>query len=171
MKTSPLSLLLAIPFALGLHAVIAAEPASVLPVLETPQTLDTGDPVLAGVLQGDSDDPAIWVHPTRPTESLVLATLKNGGMAVFDLKGRLRQLFAPEEYGAFRYNNVDLVYNFKLGGVRADIAVATDRANDTLIVFRIDPLTLRLTDITSPDMPASIFGLDDGTHTAYGVAT
>jgi 3-phytase len=156
---------------LSVSAVIAADPFPVLPVLETPQTLDTDEPVPAGVLQGDSDDPAIWVHPTNPEASLVLATLKNGGLAVFDLKGQLRQLFAPEEYGAFRYNNVDLVYNFKLGNVRADIAVATDRANDTLVVFRINPITRKLTDITASTMPASIFSLDDGTHTAYGVAT
>jgi myo-inositol-hexaphosphate 3-phosphohydrolase len=167
---SCLWLTLLLTFSVGLSTGFTADPFPVLPVLETPQTLDTGDPVPAGVLQGDSDDPAIWVHPTNPQDSLVLATLKNGGMAVFDLKGRVRQLFAPEVYGAFRYNNVDLAYNFKLGNIRADIAVATDRANDTLVVFRIHPLTRTLTDITSPTMPPSIFGLDDGTHTAYGVA-
>jgi myo-inositol-hexaphosphate 3-phosphohydrolase len=155
----------------ALQSSIASEPFVVLPVLETPQTLDTDEPQPPGVLQGDSDDPAIWVHPTSPEHSLVIATLKNGGLAVFDLQGQLRQLFAPEEYGAFRYNNVDLVYNFKLGNIRADIAVATDRANDTLVVFQIHPLTRKLTDITSASMPASIFGIDDGTHTAYGVAT
>jgi 3-phytase len=144
-------------------------PVSVLPVLETPQTLDT-DEAPPGVLQGDSDDPAIWVHPTHPGQSLVLASLKNGGLAVFDLAGQLRQLFAPEEYGAFRYNNVDLVYNFKLGQIRTDIAVATDRANDTLVVFRIDPVTQTLSDITAGSMPAAIFE-DDGIHTAYGIAT
>src|SRR6185503_2346220 len=149
----------------------AADPFIAFPVLETPQTLDTGDPVPRGVLQGDSDDPAIWVHPTSPKDSLVICTLKNGGLVVFDLEGRVRQLFAPEVYGAFRYNNVDLIYNYKLRNVRADIAVATDRANDTLVVWRIDPVTRRLTDITSSSMPASIFGIDDGTHTAYGVAT
>jgi myo-inositol-hexaphosphate 3-phosphohydrolase len=163
-------LILAIAINDGVSVGMSADPFSVLPVLETPQTLDTGDPVPPGVLQGDSDDPGIWVHPTNPADSLVLATLKNGGMAVFDLKGRVRQLFAPEDYGAFRYNNVDLLYNFKLGHVRADIAVATDRANDTLVVFHIHPLTRTLTDITAATMPSSIFGLDDGTHTAYGVA-
>src|SRR5262245_49946117 len=92
----------------------AADPFIVFPILETPQTLDTGDPVPRGVLQGDSDDPAIWVHPTNPQDSLVICTLKNGGLVVFDLEGRVRQLFAPEVYGAFRYNNVDLIYNYKL---------------------------------------------------------
>ena len=144
-------------------------PVSVLPAFETPQTLDT-DEAPPGVLQGDRDDPAIWVHPTHPEQSLVLASLKNGGLAVFELAGQLRQLFAPEEYGAFRYNNVDLVYNFKLGRIRTDIAVATDRANDTLVVFRIDPVTQTLTDITADSMPAAIFE-DDGVHTAYGIAT
>lgn len=94
---------------LSISTASAAAPVPVLPVLETPQTLDTDEAVPAGVLQGDSDDPAIWIHPTSPEHSLVIATLKNGGLAVFDLRGQLRQLFAPEEYGAFRYNNVDLV--------------------------------------------------------------
>src|SRR5262245_14985825 len=85
-----------------ISTVRAAAPVAVLPVLETPQTLDTGETVPAGVLQGDSDDPAIWVHPTNPEHSLVIATLKNGGLAVFDLGGQLRQLFAPAEYGALQ---------------------------------------------------------------------
>jgi myo-inositol-hexaphosphate 3-phosphohydrolase len=67
-------ILLAILVVLSLSrpAVKAANPFPVLPVLETPQTLDTDEPVPAGVLQGDSDDPAIWVHPTNPEASLVL---------------------------------------------------------------------------------------------------
>jgi 3-phytase len=63
-------------------------PVSVVPVVETPQTVDTDEAPL-GVLEGDSDDPAIWVHPTDPEKSLVLASLKNWGLAVFDLAGQL----------------------------------------------------------------------------------
>lgn len=140
-----------------------------LPAVETPQALD--DAEADSPLRGDSDDPAIWVHPSKPEKSLVIATQKDGGLVVFDLEGQVRQLIAPESYGAFRYNNVDLVYGFELGRKRADIAVVSDRENDTLAVYRIDPRRLVLEDITARRMPASIFGVDDGDYTAYGLAT
>lgn len=139
-----------------------------LPKVETPQALD--DPEADSPLRGDSDDPAIWVHPSRPAKSLVIATQKDGGLVVFDLEGRVRQVIAPEEYGGFRYNNVDLIYGFWLHGERSDIALVSDRANDTLAVYRIDPHRRRLEDITSPGMLDSVFGVDDGERTAYGLA-
>ena len=143
---------------------------TVLPVLETVGSVDeeAGRP---GLLAGDSDDPAIWTHPTDPTQSLVIATLKDGGLVVFDLQGQVLSTLAPEEFGARRFNNVDLLLNFDLDGTPVDLAVASDRANDTLAVFQIDPATRTLTEITSDSMVESIFGVDDGEATAYGLAT
>lgn len=43
----------------------------------------------------DSDDPAIWVHPRRPERSLVLGTLKNAGLRVYDLAGNVVQTLVP----------------------------------------------------------------------------
>ena len=43
----------------------------------------------------DADDPAIWVHPERPGESLIIGTLKDAGLVVYDLRGRVVQLIAP----------------------------------------------------------------------------
>src|ERR1700754_2427193 len=43
----------------------------------------------------DADDPAIWVHPERPAESLIIGTLKDAGLVVYDLRGRVVQLIAP----------------------------------------------------------------------------
>jgi myo-inositol-hexaphosphate 3-phosphohydrolase len=100
-----------------------------------------------------------------------MVTLKDGGMAVFDLTGQLLDTIAPAEYGAFRYNNVDLIYNFELGGQPVDLAVVSDRENDSLAVYQIDPESRRLTNVTAPDMLESIFGVDDGDQTAYGLAT
>lgn len=138
-------------------------------VLETPNAV--GEEDLPAPLHGDSDDPAIWLHPTKPAQSLVICAQKDGGLVVFDLKGKVLQVILPGEYGDVRYNNVDLVYGFNVGGKAVDIAVASDRENDTLAVFAIDPATRRLTDITSKDMLATIFGFDDGSRTAYGLAT
>ncbi len=151
-------------FALDLSAIPAA-----LPVVETPLTQDDG--AATTPLKGDSDDPAIWVNPENGSSSLVITTLKDGGLAVFDLQGKIVQTVLPAPFGEIRYNNVDLVYGFDLDGDTVDLAVVSDRANDTLAIFKINPSTLQLEDITSPNMLETIFGVDDGEATAYGLAT
>jgi myo-inositol-hexaphosphate 3-phosphohydrolase len=153
-----------------------ADPApgvrQVHPVLETRQVLDV-DPedVEADLRTGSADDPAIWVHPTDRSKSLVFGALKDGGLDTYDLDGKLVQEIAPED---IRYNNVDVAYGVKLGGKRVDIAVATDRMNDVLAIFRIDPQTRQLVDITDTTAPL-IFAPEgeesDGSTTAYGIAT
>lgn len=140
-----------------------------LPGLETPYTLNSAD-VPTGTLAGDSDDPAIWVHPSNPAASRVIATLKEGGLVVFDMDGQLVQQFAPAVFGEVRYNNVDLIYGFPIGDSLVDLAVVSDRIADSLAVFRINSTTGELTDITSPNMPNTIFGVDDEDFTAYGLA-
>jgi myo-inositol-hexaphosphate 3-phosphohydrolase/phosphodiesterase/alkaline phosphatase D-like protein len=142
---------------------------AVLPVLETANTIDDADATTP--LRGDSDDPAIWVHPTDSENSLVLTTLKDGGLTVFDLEGTIQQTVLPAPFGDIRYNNVDLVYGFPVGGETVDLAVVSDRANDTLAILAIDPETRQLSDITANSIPNSIFGVDDGEATAYGLAT
>lgn len=149
---------------------------AVAPVTETPPIIDDVD--LASQLSaiaGDADDPAIWVNPNDSGESLVIASLKDGGLVSFNLDGSVNQTIASTpEYGDIRYNNVDLVYGFELGGKTVDLAVGTDRNNDTLDIWTIDPETRQLTEVTSAalnDVAAAIFGLDDGEQTAYGLAT
>ncbi|MEL7072103.1 MAG: 5'/3'-nucleotidase SurE [Cyanobacteria bacterium J06581_3] len=123
------------------------------------------------VLLGDSDDPAIWVNPENGDESIVIGTLKDGGLAVFDLEGNVTQTVLPAPFGEIRYNNVDLVYGFELGGESVDLAVVSDRANDTLAIFKINPSTQQLEDVTADNILETIFGVDDGEATAYGLAT
>ncbi len=142
-----------------------------LPTVETPRTLDTDRPVNAHELAGDSNDPAIWVHPTAPEQSLIIATLKDGGLASFDLDGQVRQVITPAGgYGGQRFNNVDLIYDFSLDQQAVDLAVASDHENDTLAVFSLDPTARILSDVTSAKMTDTIFGMDDGSRTAYGLA-
>jgi 3-phytase/alkaline phosphatase D len=149
---------------------------AVAPVTETPPVIDDVD--LASersAIPGDADDPAIWVNPHDSGKSLVIAALKDGGLATFNLDGSLNQtIAATPEYGDIRYNNTALVYGFELGGKPVDLAVATDRNNDTLTIWTIDPKTRQLIEVTSADLNAaesSIFGIDDGEQTAYGLAT
>ncbi len=119
----------------------------------------------------DPDDPAIWLHPEDAEASVVITAMKNGGLRVYDLQGQELQRITPDD---IRYKNVDVLYGVSLGDAVVDLAVASDRANDSLAVFTIDPNTGLLTDVTSAELldPAfSIFGVDDGEATAYGLAT
>jgi len=142
-----------------------------LPTVETVDVLDTATPPL-GRIRGDVDDPAIYVHPTNP---LVIGALKDGGLIAYNMAGGVVQTIAPANYGDVRYNNVDLVRGFTLSGAPVDLAIASDRKNDTLAIFKIDATnpTTPLTDVTSATLSAaaySIFGVDNGSKTAYGLA-
>src|SRR5262245_60587209 len=98
------------------------------------------------VVPNDPDDPAIWVHPTDPSRSLILGTDKleaRGGLHVFSLDGTLRQSIAPLD----RPNNVDVEHGFAVGGRLVDIAVLTERMQHRLRVFSISADTGALTDL------------------------
>lgn len=83
---------------------------------------------------GDAaDDPAIWVHPTDPNLSRVLGTNKKQGLHVYDMQGKQLQ-FLP----VGRVNNVDLRQGVMFDGQAADVAVATQRDDNSVAVFGID---------------------------------
>ncbi len=83
---------------------------------------------------GDAaDDPAIWVHPQTPEKSLILGTDKKHGLLVYTLDGKQKQLLPTG-----RLNNVDLRYGFDFGNGIDDIAVATQRDDNSLSIYRVD---------------------------------
>jgi 3-phytase len=112
---------------------------------------------------GDAaDDPAIWVHPSRPERSLLLATDKRGGLLVYEFDGDLHQVVADGS----RPNNVDVLYDFVLGGVPVDLAVASCTAEEQpgVKVWVIEPSTRKLVDaLASP-----VFAVFGG-ETPYGL--
>ena len=84
--------------------------------------------------QGDAaDDPAIWVHPTDPAGARILGTNKKQGLLVYDLQGKQTQLL---EVG--RLNNVDVRQNVKFEAQTVDLAAATQRDDNSLVLFSID---------------------------------
>ena len=115
-------------------------------------------------VRGDADDPAIWVHPTNPEKSLVLGTDKKHGLMVYNMDGSLRQAIAEET----RPNNVDVLYDFRLGGKRVDLAVAGCRQKKSfgVKVWVIDPSTGTLHDVTDGGT-LRVFGGDE----PYGACT
>jgi 3-phytase len=116
--------------------------ASLLLLFAVPPLIQIQPAVTTETLPADPDDPAVWVHPNDAAQSLVIATIKAaapaGGLAVFSLDGKLLQTVGPLN----RPNNVDVEQN--VDGI--DLAIATERFNNRLIAFRIDPASRRLSE-------------------------
>ncbi|MCZ4225428.1 phytase [Pedobacter rhodius] len=85
----------------------------------------------------DTDDPAIWVNPVDPAQSLVIGTDKdtNGGLYVFDLKGKI--IKSKTIRGLNRPDNVDIAYGLPLEGKKTDIAVTTERYTHKLRIYAL----------------------------------
>ena len=74
--------------ALAALAPLAAAPAH---AAEAPVPIASDRETVPGAHTGDSmDDPAIWVHPTDPSRSLVIVNDKAGSLDTYDLDGTLR---------------------------------------------------------------------------------
>ncbi|HWI32067.1 MAG TPA: phytase [Microbacterium sp.] len=189
----PARLLIAAPVAVVLAltaAFAAASPAAVArpaipPVPPAVVTTDIETPVLYDDDEGGNasgDDPAIWVDPTKSSNSMVIVTTKEGGLRVYDLDAQelqsLLALPAPRADGVNgRYNNVDIAYDLDLGEGPVDVAVVSDRYNDQLRFFAIDPAgaaaDLPLREVTARELPF-LFSADrnevGSEQTAYGLA-
>jgi 3-phytase len=160
---------------LGTAVPAAASAAQGLPaVVPVAQTRAFGDSESADPPNADADDPAIWVHPRRPRDSVVVGTLKEGGLVAFDLTGReLQHLAAPlpptPEAAPGRFNNVDVL---------GSLAIVGDRGRDRIRVYAIDPRGAAagsrvLRDVTSPAAPRVFSASEadvDEQRTAYGLA-
>ncbi len=93
--------------------------------------------IITDPVKHDTDDPAIWLHPTDRSKSLIIGTDKDsdGALYVFDLAGKIieektiRNLKRP--------NNVDVEYGLILNGVPTDIVVTTERLTNKLRVFSL----------------------------------
>jgi len=119
-------------------------------------------------LTADADDTAIWRNPNNANKSLVIGTLKNAGLQVYNLKGEVVQTVYPDNHAAVsesdppvpgltgplaetslcrggresygRFNNVDVVYGIDVPGRGlVDLVVVTDRGCDRLRIFAIAP--------------------------------
>lgn len=113
-------------------------------VQATVQTDDSG---------GSADDPAIWVHPSDPGRSLILGTNKSS-LRVYDLAGNEVQVLNDGEM-----NNVDLRYNFPLGGQSVALAVASNRADDTMTFYQVNESAGQLENVGSIDPGISVYGI------------
>lgn len=113
-------------------AAVAAHPiVSVTADVQTESMLRFGDA---------ADDPAIWVNKKRPQKSMVLGTNKQQGLFVYDLQGR-----EVQHFNTGKLNNVDVRYGVRMGKKVVDLAVATNRDDNSLSIYTIDPRSGKLT--------------------------
>lgn len=90
---------------------------------------------------GDQDDMCIWVHPSDPGRSTIIASDKDARrLFVYDLQGHTIQSVASPHPA-----NIDVRYGFPLGGKKVDIVALNQREPHFKIrVFAVDPETRRL---------------------------
>ncbi|WP_433269971.1 phytase [Actinosynnema sp. CS-041913] len=169
-----------VPLLVVSHPYVASASDEVVPVAQTGAFVDdpAGSPANA-----DADDPAVWVHPRSADRSVVLGTLKEGGLAAFDLEGRTLGVFpapAPPSPDAKpgRFNNVDVLSRVPVGGRARELAFVSDRGRDRIRVYEVDGRgaaagSAVVRDVTDPAarpvFSASEAEVDDQ-HTAYGLA-
>jgi len=131
--------------ALTLLASACVAPSAQDAVVPVEATVETA-PVHHG---GDAaDDPAIWLHPTEPSKSLILGDDKGGGLCVYGLDGAELQVLDEKKH----LNNVDVRYGFALAGSfadgtaheRVDLVGVGNQTDNTLRFYKIHPSARRL---------------------------
>jgi 3-phytase len=151
-------ILFLVPLGLLLSAIFVPEaplPASVDDVVLVTAEVET-EPV---PINGDAaDDPAIWIHPTNTELSAIIGTDKTnqGGLVVYNLDGSVHQRV---NIGVI--NNVDLRYNFPLNDQPITIVAATNRADSSLVLYRMNPETRELENVAAREITS-------GVNEAYG---
>jgi len=117
------------------------------------QRIARADPAVSVTAKGETepvgtnnadaaDDPAIWRNAADPAKSLIVATDKKAGMAVYDMQGKLLQFRADG-----KMNNTDLRNGFELGGKQVTLVTASDRTHKSVAIYRLDPDRRELVDV------------------------
>ncbi len=126
---------------------------------------DTAHPVMATMettpvpsKDDAADDPCIWIHPTDPALSTIIGTHKKegAGLLIYDLEGNEIQR-VPDG----RMNNVDIRYNFPLGGESVALVTSGNRDLNSISIYKVDPDTRNLISVSARNIP---LGLDDGVY-------
>jgi 3-phytase len=119
----------------GAGGTLSQIPSSPLPTVES-------ESLPAGSVTDLADDSAIYANPTSPELSVVIADDKddsNGGVAVFNMQGKLLQFRQDGKIG-----NIDLRADFPLGGKPIVLVGANNRTGDTLMFWQLDPTKQQL---------------------------
>lgn len=126
-------------------------------------------PTVAG--SGDrADDPAVILHPSNLSQSVILGTDKDTGddgrLYVYNLNGDVIETTSAGR----SINNVDVRYQFDLGGTKTAIIGASERSDGDLIFYTYDFAAHDLRpvgEVSSSGVYGFALGFVDGKHYAY----
>lgn len=116
--------------------------AQVMAISETEPVLHQGDA---------ADDIALWIHPTNSALSTIIGTNKQGGFVVYDLTGKQLQYLPVGQV-----NNVDLRYDFPLGGQNVTLVTAGNRSDHTIAIYKVNPTTRHLENVAARTISAQV---------------
>jgi len=102
------------------------------------------DAMKSGLDDDAADDPAIWIHPTDSSKSIVVGTNKKGGLALYNLSGQQINF-----YPVGNVNNADVLYNFPLGGDTIDVIGASNRSDSSITLMKINPENQELSKVSA----------------------
>ena len=101
-------------------------------------------PVIALTDDDDADDLAVWIHPIDLSKSMIVGTNKKSGVMMYNLKGEEIHF-----YSAGNLNNIDVRYDFTFGNSsKGDIIACSERINNKMVVFRVNPSDGSLVEIS-----------------------
>lgn len=124
------------------RVVIAPKTEPVRPSAESSAVISYGDA---------ADDPAIWADPANPANSRIIGTDKRSGLYVYDMRGNEVQ-YLPDG----KMNNVDLRDGFSLNGEEVTLVTASDRTNDAIAIYALNPEDGTLTNVANGTQPTEL---------------
>ena len=90
----------------------------------------------------DQDDMCIWIHPDNRSLSTIISSDKDADkLFVYDLSGNLLQEVDVDDEVP---GNIDIRYNFPLGGQPTDIVGYNRRDGSEIVIYKVDPSTREL---------------------------
>ncbi len=116
-------------------------------------------PVISKAGEDAADDPAIWINKNDPEKSLIIGTNKKAGLHVYDIYGKELQFISVG-----KINNAEASYNFQLGNRTIDFVAGTNRTTQTIDIYEIDNINLKLIEKPLCKIPSTV---DD----VYGLCT
>lgn len=118
-------------------------------------TLET-DAVVSQASLDAADDPAVWVHPSDPARSIIIGSNKKGGLHLYGLSGKELAYFPVGNI-----NNVDVLAGFQLGDQKVSLIGGSNRSDQSIDLFIIDPEGPELIDIAAGTLATDTTKVDD----------
>ena len=140
---------------------------------ETPVQIPSDRETVPGAHTGDTiDDPAIWVNPSDPSRSLVIANDKAGELDTYDLDGSVVQRI---NINNTFWGNVDVLQNVTIGDTTRDLIGVVQKQGARF--YTVDPATRLLSAVTEGGDPVGVAGGEGfcmyqsaATHKVYGIS-